>query len=119
MQVSPQITFRNMTASPSLEAQVARRIEELEQFFDRITGCQVVIEEGHRHHHQGKLFHVRIELIVPGTTIVVSRDPGQDHVHEDAHVAVRDAFDTARRQLEDHVRRGDGRVKSHAPRSGD
>jgi len=45
---------------------------------------------------------------VPGADFVVN------HGHaEDAHVALRDAFDAARRQLEDHVGRRDGGAKSH------
>jgi cold shock CspA family protein len=44
---------------------------------------------------------------------VVSGERPQDHAHEDAYVAVRDAFDAVMRQLEDHVRKLDGRVKTH------
>jgi cold shock CspA family protein len=36
------------------------------------------------------------------------------HAHEDAHVAVRDAFDALRRRLQDHVRDSRGEVKLHA-----
>jgi hypothetical protein len=43
----------------------------------------------------------------------VRREPNDNHAHEDAHVAVRDAFDIARRQLEDHVRVARGDVKTH------
>jgi hypothetical protein len=44
---------------------------------------------------------VRIDLTVPGAELVVSRDPELDHGHEDVYVAIRDAFDAARRQLAD------------------
>jgi cold shock CspA family protein len=37
----------------------------------------------------------------------------QDHAHEDVHVAIRDAFRAAVRQLEDHVRERGGKVKAH------
>jgi hypothetical protein len=50
---------------------------------------------------------------VPGGKIVVSREPGEDHSHEDLHVAVRDAFDAVRRRLQDHMRRLDGDTKQH------
>ncbi len=115
MQVPPRITFRNMDADTSAKEQVEHRIAELEQFYDRITSCQVVMEEEHRHHQQGRLFHVTVELNVPGRTIVVGREPAAHHAHEDAHVAIRDAFDAARRQLEDHVRRARGEEKTHIP----
>jgi len=51
---------------------------------------------------------------VSRTAIVVGRDRGANHAHEDAHVAVRDAFDAARRVLEDHARHSRGEAKLHA-----
>jgi cold shock CspA family protein len=44
---------------------------------------------------------------------VVRRDPPERHAHEDPYVAVRDAFDAARRQVEDYVRKRRGETKSH------
>lgn len=108
MQVPLQITFRHMAPSPALEARIRERAEELEQFFDRITSCRVVVEPGQRRHQQGNLYEVHIDLTVPGREIAVGRDSGANHAHEDAHVAVRDAFDSARRLLEDHARRSRG-----------
>ena len=115
MQVPVQITFRHMEPDSSARTQVEHRLAELEQFYDRITACQVVVEASHRHHRQGKLYQVRIDLTVPGRTIAVGRDPAEHHAHEDAHVAIRDAFDAVRRQLEDHARRARGEEKLHAP----
>jgi hypothetical protein len=48
---------------------------------------------------------VRVTVAVPGPDIVVSCDHAPDDAHEDAYVAVRDAFRAARRQLVAHVRR--------------
>ena len=111
--MSVQITFRHMDPSPALEARIRDRAEELEQFCGRITSCRVVVECRHRHPHQGKLFSVSIDLTIPGREIVVGRDAGANHAHEDAHVAVRDAFDALRRRLEDHARKRRGEVKLH------
>lgn len=107
MQLPLQITFRHMDPSPALEERIRHRAEELDQFFDRITSCRVVVECENPRRQQGKLFEVRIDLTVPGAEIVVGRESGINHAHEDAHVAVRDAFDAARRRLEDHARRTD------------
>jgi ribosome-associated translation inhibitor RaiA len=115
MPADVQITFRGMETSPSVEAQVRRRAEELDQFSNRITACRVVMEAAHRRHQQGTIYNVRIDLTVPGGTLVVNREPGADHAHEDLHVAVRDAFDAARRKLQDHMQKLDGRTKQHAP----
>ncbi len=113
MQLPLQITFRHMDPSPALDARIRERVEELDHLFDRITSCRVVVESSHRHHQQGNLFEVHVDLIVPGREIVVGRERGGNHAHEDAHVAVRDAFDAARRQLEDYVRGRRGDVKLH------
>jgi ribosomal subunit interface protein len=108
MQLPLQITFRHMDPSPALEARIRERADELDQFFDRITSCRVVVECANKRHQQGNLFEVRVDLTVPGREIVVGRDSGANHAHEDAHVAVRDAFDAARRLLEDHARSHSG-----------
>ena len=119
MQLPLQITFRQMPPSPAVEAHIRERAEALERFFPRITGCRVVVEASTRRRRKGRIYHLRIDLTVPGREIVVSRDPPEHHAHEDILVAVRDAFDAARRQLEDHVREARAETKSHeAPNHG-
>lgn len=115
MKLPVQITFRNMDPSEMTEGNIRERVDKLEQFYDQIMGCRVMVEAQHRHHHQGNLYHVRIDLTVPGQELVVSRNAGKDHAHEDVYVAIRDAFDAARRQLEDHARQQRLQVKTHEP----
>jgi cold shock CspA family protein len=102
-----------MEASPALEEQIRARAAELDQFFDRILSCRVTVELEGRQHRHGSTFHVGIELAVPGENIFITRDPGKNHAHEDAYVAARDAFNAARRRLQDHVRKMEGDVKTH------
>jgi cold shock CspA family protein len=113
MQTSLQITFHQMPSSPALEDDVRGWVDELETFFDRMISCRVLIEAPHRHQHQGRLYRVRVEIGVPGDHLVVSRSPDEHAAHEDAHVAVRDAFREAKRELEDYVRRMRHDVKKH------
>lgn len=108
-----QITFRNMDKSEALEARIREKAAALTRFEGDIQRCQVVVEAPHRHHHKGKLYTARIEVIVPRGNVVVTRDNQLHHAHEDPYVVVRDAFDAAVRQLEDHVRRLGGQVKRH------
>jgi ribosomal subunit interface protein len=115
MQLPLQVSFRNMPPSPAIEEHVRERAAKLEEFHGDITGCRVVVEAPHRRHHQGNLYHVRVDITVPGREIVVSREPAAHHAHEDAYVAIRDAFDAARRQLEDHARERRGQIKAHEP----
>ena len=114
MKLTPEITFRGMTRSEALEVDIRRKIEKLDRFFEHVMSCSVVVESQHRHHHKGNLYHVRVTLTVPGQELVASRDPEKHQAHEDAYVAVRDAFDAVRRQLEDYARKLRGDVKQHA-----
>jgi ribosome-associated translation inhibitor RaiA/cold shock CspA family protein len=100
MKLPVEITFRNLHPSAILQDNVRARVRKLEQACDRLTGCRVLVEAAHRHQHQGRLYHVRIELSVPGRALAVSRDPAAHQAHADVYVAVRDAFAAARRQLE-------------------
>ncbi len=113
MQLPLQVTFRNMDPSDAVEARVREKAAKLERFIDRIVSCRVMIEAPHRRGHKGKLYHVRIDMAVPGGEIVVNKEKPEHHAHEDVYVAVRDAFDAAARQLEDHARRRRGDVKVH------
>jgi len=117
MQLPLKINFRNMSPSPAIEAVIREKAAKLERFHDRIMSCTVTVIAPHRHHHKGKLFQVHIDLTVPNGEIVVSRDNHEDHAHEDVYVAIRDAFDAARRQLEDFARKQRGEVKAHEPPS--
>ncbi|HXP77246.1 MAG TPA: HPF/RaiA family ribosome-associated protein [Stellaceae bacterium] len=114
MQVPLRIMFQDMPVPPAVESRIRERVEELERFFPDIVSCRVAVELSGRHHRAGNLYHVRIMLTVPGHEIVVNRDPSEHHAHEDILVAVRDAFDAVRRQLEDYARRMRVDTKTHA-----
>jgi ribosome-associated translation inhibitor RaiA len=131
MQLPLRIVFRHIQPSPALEARVRDRVEQLDRLYD-VVSCLVVIEESHRHRRQGSLFNVHVDLEVPQAEIVSSRSPDLRHAHADAHVAVRDAFDAVRRELEDYPRPAAARSSTtrrppragspaprRAPRSGD
>ena len=100
-----QVTFRNMPPSEALEAEIREKLEKLERFCDQIISCRVVLEAENHRHHQGNLYRVNLEIKVPDRDIIASRASDQNQAHEDAHVAIRDAFDSARRQLEDYNKR--------------
>jgi cold shock CspA family protein len=117
MQTQPQVSFDDIPSDEAVRDAAFRHIDELESTYDRITGCHVVVAQPHRHHREGRLYSVRVDLIVPGAEIVVNRNHPVDHAHEDVFVALRDSFNAARRRLEDHVRHLRGVEKSHAPRA--
>lgn len=127
-----QVTFHGLPHSDALEAEIRERVAWLEQFYPRLVGCRVSVELPHRHRHEGRHFHVRLELTVPGgTPILISHEPTLhaawkdveasahrkvsdfDEVHRHARAVVGEAFDIARRRLQDFARTQRGDVKTH------
>ena len=113
MQLPIQVTFHGMKHSAALEQAIRERAAKLEHFHPHLVSCRAVVEEAARHKQQGREFVVRLDITVADGEVAINRDRS-----EDPFVAVRDAFDAARRQLEDHARRRRGEVKSHT-RAGD
>lgn len=114
MQIPLQVTFRDMEPSDAVEARIREKAAKLDHFYDHVMGCRVMVEAPHGHHHQGRLYHVRIDVTVPdGELLVTHEHHHKDHSHEDVYVAIRDAFDTMKRQLEDYARKRRGKVKTH------
>ncbi len=113
MQIPLEIRFHNLGPSEAVEAAIRKRAEQLEHFVHNITSCCVTIDVPHKHHRQGNLYRVTIDIRTPTGEIVVSRSPDQHRAHEDAYVAIRDAFKAARRQLQDQARERRGEVKLH------
>ena len=100
MQIPLQITFLDIEPSEAVEAGIREKAGKLEQFYDQIMSCRVMVEAPHGHHHQGRLFQVRIDLTVPDEELLVTHEHHhKDHSHEDVYVAIRDAFDAMKRQL--------------------
>ncbi len=109
MKLPLQVTSRKCTLSQRAMETIRHKAEKLEQFSHRIMGCRVMVETPHRHKHQGVMYNVRLDITIPGSEIVVKREP-----HEDLFVAIRDAFDAARRQLQSLMRRKRGDIKTHS-----
>jgi cold shock CspA family protein/ribosome-associated translation inhibitor RaiA len=101
-----------MEHSEAIEALIRKRTAKLDTFADHIMSCRVVVAPAGKHHQHGNLYEVRIDLTVPGEEIAVGHEPSQRTESKDIHVALRDAFDSARRKLEDYVRRRRGFVKA-------
>jgi cold shock CspA family protein/ribosome-associated translation inhibitor RaiA len=113
MQVPLQISFRNMDPSETVEAAIREKAGKMDQRYDRIMSCRVMVEAPHKHHGKGKLYHVRIDVTLPGAELVVNREPDLHQAHLDVYVAVRDAFLAMQRQVEKYVDQQRGEVKTH------
>src|SRR3546814_15789109 len=96
-----EITVRNRDHADAVEAKAREKVAKLEQAYGRITSCRIMIEALNRQHTKGNLFHVTIEVGVPGKQVMVDRNSGRNQAHEEVYVALRDAFHAARRRLEE------------------
>ncbi len=129
-----QIRYRHVRPDPRLATQIQRLADKLDRLHPRITRCHVSIARPHRHHTAGNHVHVRIEIGVPGTTLVATRDPMLNALlqdpdleavrkqadvaadHKVLRVALREAFDALARQLRESTRKRNGTTKVHASR---
>jgi cold shock CspA family protein len=102
-----ELTFHNMSSSESLEALIRERVEKLDRRHGRLIGCRVSVEALHQQHQSGNIYECHIIMSVPGRDLAVSREPHrakQEYAHPDVRVSIREAFDAAERQLQDHKR---------------
>lgn len=95
-----EIILRGVPSSGELERYVGEQARALDRQCDRIQSCRVMVDALHQHRQQGAQFAVRLDITLPGTEVVVNREHA-----EDVYIAVRDAFEAAGLQLQDHMRR--------------
>ena len=117
MQSPVQIDFQGTKPREALRAVIAEHVAGLEDRFGRITTCRVVVKAPSERHRTGGLYEIHIRLALPdGKEVDIGRTPRLDERHADVHFALSDAFNRARRQLQDQVRRMQGHVKTHQAR---
>ncbi len=110
MQRPLQITSPDFTLTPVMESLIREKADGLELYYPRLTGCHVIVRAAVGHHRTGGPFDVRIVLRAPGSELVVNHQDA-----EDLSIALREAFDAARRKLEDYIREQRRAVKAHEP----
>lgn len=99
MELPLTITAQEITLPDSIEEVIREKALKLERFYDHLIGCHVRVAGPGKHHKNGGLFDVRIDLSVPGSELVVNHQR-----HEDLSVAIREAFAAAKRRLDEHAR---------------
>lgn len=102
-----EVRFLGLEPSPAVEAAAREKAAKLDQFRGDLMSCRVTIELAHKHKHQGHPFAVRIDATMSGRELCVDRAQ-----HEDVYVALRDAFDGIKRQIEESAQRARGQVKT-------
>ena len=114
MQVPVQISFQDIDASDVVRKHVQDRLADLERRFGRVTAAHITLKGPGGHHRKGGNYLVRIHLALPeGRQVDVDHTPDADERHSELLFAIDDAFNRARRQLQDKVRRMQHVVKTH------
>jgi ribosome-associated translation inhibitor RaiA len=100
-----EIAFHGLQGTPAIEQDIRDHVDKLESHCKGLVSCRVTLEVTNGKGHPNTHLSVHIQMGLPGRDLSVSHDPHheKDHrAHPDAHSAIRDAFKTAQRQIQDH-----------------
>jgi ribosome-associated translation inhibitor RaiA len=114
MKIPLEITYRDVDKSDILESLIHEKADKLKKFCSYFNSCRVAIEMPTKRRTSGNSYLVRINLTVPpGHEILVRQEIQEGEVSDPLSAAVRSAFDTAGRRLQEFVERQRDEVKSH------
>lgn len=116
MEVPLELSFHNIQPSDAIEAVVRERANKLGAIYNRLVVVRVHVEAQMKRHRTGNIYTAHIELGVPGKDLVVSKaphKPKRKYADPDLYTIIREAFDTAERQLKDFKAQISGDVKTH------
>ncbi|HWU43624.1 MAG TPA: HPF/RaiA family ribosome-associated protein, partial [Bdellovibrio sp.] len=105
-----EIDFADFQSSTVITQKIEGKLEKLEKHFDRITSAHVTVRLPHRHRNK-HIYHIQVQVDIPGYTFIVNREPEMNYAHSDINVAIRDAFDKVKRKLDDFIE--DRRERPH------
>jgi len=114
MAIPLELTYRHLASSEFIEQKVMQRLKHLETICNQINRAHVVLSSPHHSKHQGNHYEVHIELYVPGSELVATRNAEESDAHEDFYVALRDAFDAIEVQLKRWKQKRRLDVKAHS-----
>jgi ribosomal subunit interface protein len=108
MKLPLEISARNLELSEDMRVLIREKAEKLDNVYEDIISCRVRVDVPHRSQRSGVQYNVLVDVVVPGSEIVVRREPDKD-----LHVAIVNSFDVAQRRLKDYAEKQRGEVKRH------
>jgi ribosomal subunit interface protein len=108
MKLPLEISSKNVHLSDEMEELIREKAAKLDNIYDQIIGCRIMVDIPHRSQRSGMHYNVRIDITLPGGEIVVKREPD-----EDLYAAISNSFEVAQRRLKDHAGKQRGEVKYH------
>ena len=122
MSIPTDITFQGIDHSDAIEAKIHERLARLEAMSPDLHKIHVWVRAPHQK-HKATQYVIDLSAEMPGKTLAISRQPGDNYAHTDIYVAIRDAFEAMERKLrkwsdtrkghpEVHVQPVQGRIAS-------
>ncbi len=112
-----EISFKGLDKSRTIETKIAEKAAKLEKIFDRMTHCRVVVSAPNKHAHKGKTYEIKIDIGIPDhAPLILTHEASVGHAQEDLQIAIRDAFDAAKRRLDDIAEKINGAAKAERGR---
>ncbi|MBD3881421.1 HPF/RaiA family ribosome-associated protein [Phormidium tenue FACHB-886] len=102
MQVSPEVTYREVEKTAAIDNLIQEKIAKLERLCSYISNCQIAVEKQHDRPRSGSPYRVRIDLTVPPShELVADSSPSTEEQYVALDRVIRDAFSKMERQLKD------------------
>jgi cold shock CspA family protein/ribosome-associated translation inhibitor RaiA len=110
-----EITFRGVEPhEDAFRAEIERQAAKLGKLYGQIMNIRVVVEAPPGHKKHGATHKVSVEVLLSQRKkLVANREHRESGAHEEVTFVVREAFDAARRQLEEFSSRQSREVKAH------
>jgi cold shock CspA family protein len=117
MQVPPEIAFRNVEARDELKDLILDGIGKLEEIHPGLISCRTVVADETPDQRTGNVYRVRLDLSIPGQTLIVDRNDPPSDAPRTVRQAILDAFEVAGRRLKKakEIQRGDVKPRSLPP----
>lgn len=114
MNIPLEINYRGLEKQEATENLINRKTAKLEKICSYISSCRISLEATHKQGSRESRYRVRLDITVPpGHEIVVKKEPANAGDYAPLNAVIREAFESATRQLKELVERQEGEVKTH------
>jgi CheY-like chemotaxis protein len=99
------LCFRHDLEGEHIKDFVYNMATKLNRFGQHIENCRVVLDQSGAHHQRNRLYHVTINIDVPGKTITVKHDSETGSGFENLYLSIHFAFGAAIRRLKRYLQK--------------
>src|SRR3990172_6093439 len=105
MQIPLEVSFRNVRKTDKIDSLISDKVATLEKTCGYMNSCRIAVERPQKFQSSGNPYRVRIDITLPrGKEVIIRREAGEGTLHDPLIAVVRDAFNAARRKLQEITR---------------